>query len=68
MELDSNDVLVAHERTKSYEAGWYMGRFKLFRVFASWKKACPSASFLSFLVKFTKRETNKTTRWMLPGW
>ena len=48
-------VLIAHERTKSYDAGWYMGRIKLFGVSAAWKKACPSANFL---VKFTKRETD----------
>ena len=49
-------VLIAHERTKSYEAGWYVGRIKLFGVSAAWKKACPSANFL---VKFTtKKETD----------
>lgn len=46
---------IAHELTKSYEAGWYVGRIKLFDVSATWRKACPSPNFL---VKLTsKKET-----------
>ena len=54
-ELIGRKVLVAHERTKSTEAGWYLGKIKLFGVSAAWKRACPSANFI---VKYTKRETN----------
>ena len=47
-------MLVAHERTKTLEPGWYMGKVKLFGVSSAWKKLCPSANFL---VKYTKKET-----------
>lgn len=54
-ELVGRKVLVAHERTNSAEAGWYLGKIKLFGVSAAWKRACPSANFI---VKYTKRETS----------
>lgn len=54
-ELLGARVLVAHERTESFDAGWYMGRIKLFGVSAAWKRACPSANFI---VRFRRGETN----------
>ena len=47
-------VLVAHERTKTLEPGWYLGRIKLFGVSDSWKSALPTANFL---VKYNKKDT-----------
>ena len=49
------NVLIAHERTKTLEPGWYMGKIKLFGVSPVWKRVCPSANFL---IKYTKKETN----------
>ena len=54
-ELIGRKVLVAHECTKSTEAGWYLGKIKLFGVSDAWKRACPSANFI---VKYTKKETS----------
>ena len=47
-------MLVAHERTRSLEPGWYIGKIKLYGVSDTWKQVCPSANFL---VKYTKKET-----------
>jgi len=47
-------VLVAHERTKDLEPGWYIGKIKLYGVSEACKKACRSANFL---VKYTKKVT-----------
>jgi hypothetical protein len=52
--LIGRKVLIAHERTKTLEPGWYLGRIKLFSVSPAWKKVCPSANFL---VKYAKKET-----------
>ena len=52
--LIGRKVLVAHERTKSLDPGWYVGKIKLYGVSAACKKACPSANFL---VKYGKKET-----------
>ena len=50
-------MLIAHERTKKVEPGWYMGKISVFGdgVTPAWKKICPSANFL---VKYTKKETD----------
>ena len=53
--LIGRKVLIAHERTKTLEPGWYMGRIKLFGVSASWQKVCTSANFL---VRYAKKETD----------
>ena len=49
-------MLIAHERTKTLEPGWYIGKVKLFGdgISAAWKKACPTANFL------IKKETDST--------
>ena len=52
--LIGRKVLIAHERTKTLEAGWYIGRIKLFGVSPAWKKMCPAANFL---IKYAKKET-----------
>mmetsp|Transcript_83173 Transcript_83173/g.166096 ORF Transcript_83173/g.166096 Transcript_83173/m.166096 type:complete len:87 (-) Transcript_83173:30-290(-) len=40
-------ILVAHERSKTLEPGWYIGTVKLFGdgISAAWKKVCPTANF-----------------------
>ena len=53
--LTGRKALIAHERTKMLEPGWYMGRIKLFGVSASWQKVCTSANFL---VRYAKKETD----------
>ena len=50
-------MLIAHERTKTLEPGWYMGKIKLFGVSPVWKRVCPSANFL---IKYTKKDTDNT--------
>ena len=52
-------MLIAHERTKTLEPGWYIGKISVFGdgVTPAWKKVCPSANFL---VKYTKKETGST--------
>ena len=54
--LISRKVLIAHERTKALEPGWYMGKISVCGdgVSPAWKKLLPSANFL---VKYTKKET-----------
>ena len=52
-------ILVAHERSKTLEPGWYIGKVKLFGdgISAAWKKVCPTANFL---IKYSKKETSST--------
>ena len=52
-------MLIAHERTKTLEPSWYIGKISVFGdgVTPAWKKVCPSANFL---VKYTKKETGST--------
>ena len=55
--LIGRKVLIAHERSKTLEPGWYLGKVSVFGdgVTPSWKEICPSANFL---VKYTKKETD----------
>ena len=53
-DLIGRRVLIAHERTKTLNPGWYMGKVKLVGVSAAWKKICPTANFL---IKYTKKDT-----------
>ena len=54
--LIGRKVLIAHERTKTLEPGWYLGKISVTGdgVTPAWKKLCPSANCL---VKHTKKET-----------
>ena len=52
-ELIGRKVLVAHERTKTLEADWYMGKIHSYGLSEAWQKLCPNANFL---VKYTKGE------------
>lgn len=54
--LIGRKVLIAHERKKTLEPGWYIGKISVFGagVTPAWKQVCPSANFL---VKYTKKET-----------
>ena len=53
-------VLIAHERTKTREPGWYVGKVKLFGISAAWEKVCPTANFL---IKYTARR-RQVMHWM----
>ena len=45
-------MLVAHTTPT---VGWHIGRVRFVGVAAKWRKVCPAASFL---VRYTKKETN----------
>ena len=60
--LIGRKVLIAHERTKTLEPGWYTGRIKLFGVSASWKKSCPSSSTIR------RRRTTRSTATRRSSW
>lgn len=52
--LIGRKIFVAHDRTKSLQADWYVGTIKLDGVSPAWKKRCPTANFL---VKYTRQGT-----------
>ena len=56
-ELIGRKVLVAHNRTKTLEPNWYMGRIKTYGVSAAWKKFSGNPN-ANFMIKYTKQSTD----------